>query len=84
MGVAHEDLAHEVLVAGRHAGAALAAAPLRPVGRERHPLDVALVGQGHDHLFALDQRLDVGLELERLDRGAPRVGVLVLDLLELG
>ena len=41
-----EDLAHEVLVAGRHAGAALAAAALGPVGRKRHALDVALVRTG--------------------------------------
>ncbi len=32
-----------------------------------------------DHVLALDQRLDIGLELDILDRGAPRVGELRLD-----
>ena len=46
-----------------HAGPALAAAALRAVGRDRHALDVAAVGHGDDHVLALDQVLDVLLEL---------------------
>ena len=38
-----EHLRDEILVARGHAGAALAAAPLRAIGRERHALDVTLV-----------------------------------------
>ena len=32
-----------------------------------------------DHVLALDQRLDIGLELDIHDCGAPRVGELRLD-----
>ena len=47
----------EILFLGRHAGAALAAALLRPVGVERHPLDPAGMGNRHHHVLALDQVL---------------------------
>ncbi len=63
-----KNLAEEILLADRHAGAAAAAAPLRAIGRQRHPLDVAGMADRHDHVLALDQRLDVGLELDVLDR----------------
>jgi hypothetical protein len=60
----------EILVARRHAGAALAAAALRPVGGERHALDVAGVGDGDDHVLALDQVLVLDLALAVDDLGA--------------
>ena len=41
MRVGDEQPGDEILVLGRHAGAALAAAALRPVERQRHALDVA-------------------------------------------
>ena len=72
-----EDLRDEVLVAGAHAGPALAAAPLRPIGRERHPLDVAAVAQRDHHLLALDQVFDIVLELGLAQLRAPRVGELL-------
>jgi len=37
-----------------------------------------------DHVLALDQGLDIGLELDILDRGAPRIGELRLDRQHLG
>ncbi len=83
MGRSDEDLAHEIFLAHRHAGAAAAAAALRAIGRQRHALDVAVVADRHDHVLALDQGLDVGLELEILDDGAARVGELFLDRAEL-
>ena len=46
-----------ILVLGRHAGAALAAALLGAEGVERGALDVAAEGDGDDHLLALDQVL---------------------------
>ena len=55
--VGHEQPGDEILVLGRHAGAALAAAALRPVERQRHALDVARMGDGDDHVLALDQVL---------------------------
>ena len=68
----------EILVAGRHAGAALAAAALAP-GRstERHTLDIATVADtSHDHVLTLDQVLDVVLELRGLDDlGAARIAI---------
>ena len=67
----------------RHAGAALAAAALGAIGRQRHALDVAAVGDGDDHVLALDQVLDVLLELVVEDLGAPRRGELLLDLEQL-
>jgi hypothetical protein len=83
VGVGDEELRHEVGVAHRHAGAALAAAALGAVGGERHALDVAGMGDRHHHVLALDQVL--GLELAFLldDLGAPRGGEVGLDLGEL-
>ena len=61
-------------------GLALAAAALRAEGRQRHALDPALVGDGDDHVLALDQLLDVdvGLGVE-VDEGAARGVELLLD-----
>ena len=69
----------EILFLGRHAGAALAAAALRPVGVERHALDVAGMGDGHHHVLALDQVLvlEVGAALD--DLGLARRRELVAD-----
>jgi hypothetical protein len=52
-----EQVGDRVLVLGRHSGAALAAALLGPEGLERGALDVAAMGDGHDHVLALDQVL---------------------------
>ena len=83
MRVGDEDAGDEILFPRRHAGAALAAAALRPVGGQRHALDVALVAHGDDHVLALDQVLvlDLGVHLE--DLGAARGAELRLDGVEL-
>src|SRR5262249_13861050 len=79
MGRSNENLIEEIFVAHRHAGAAAAAAPLRAIGRERHALDIAAMADGHDHILALDQRFDIGLEFELLDLGPPRRRELLFD-----
>ena len=72
-----EDLRDEILVARRHAGAALAAAALRAIGRERHALDVALVADGDDAVLALDQVFVLDLAFDVDDLGLARRGELV-------
>ncbi len=84
MGIRDEDLGDEIFLARRHAGAALAAAALGAIGGDRHALDVAAMGDGDDHVLALDQVLDVLLELEVLDRGAARSPELLFDRDQLG
>ena len=54
-----EQLGDGILVLGRHAGAALAAARLRAEVVERGALDVAAERDGDDHVLALDQILVV-------------------------
>ena len=81
--VAHEDLADEVLITGRHAGASLAAAALGAVGAERNPLDVAAVADRDHHVLALDQVLVVVLEPAFLDGRAARGGEALFHLDEL-
>src|SRR3546814_18774603 len=83
MGVADKDLADEILVARRHAGAPLAAAALRAVGRQRHPLAVAAVGDRHHHLFALDEVLVLLLEALLHALRATRRGKALLHLPQL-
>ena len=69
-----EDAGDRVLVLGRHARAALAAAMLGPVGRQRRALHIAAVGDGDDHVLAGDQVLvlDVGVAVDDLRCGAAR------------
>ncbi len=69
VGGGDEDLCDEILVARGHAGAPLAAAPLRPVGGERHALDVAAVADGDDDVLALDEVLVLDLALHLDDLG---------------
>ena len=80
---ADEQLGDEILVPRRHACAALAAAALRPIGRERHPLDIALVRDGYDHVLALDQILVLDVRLDLEDRRLARGRELLLDRGEL-
>ena len=61
MGVGDEQLGQEIVVVGRHADPALAAAALLAIGRERRALDVAEPRHGDDHVLLLDQVLDVDL-----------------------
>ena len=82
VGVHDIDLVDEILLLGLHAGAALAAPLLRPVGGERDALDIAAVSEGEDHVLALDQVFDILVEIAVLDRRAARVGVSFLHLAE--
>src|SRR4029077_12334866 len=63
--------------------AALAAAPLRAIGGERHALDVALERDGDDAVLALDEVLVLDLTLDVDDLGLTRGGELRLDVVEL-
>ena len=74
MGRGDEQARDEILLARRHARAALAAAPLRAIGRERHALDVAAVAHQHDHVLALDEILVVHVGVAVEDLGAARIG----------
>ncbi len=73
----------EILFARLHAGAAFTAATLRAIGRQRHALDVAQVGDGNDHILALDQILVFHLAFLIDDQGPARRRELVLDGREL-
>ena len=84
MGIGDEDLVDEILIARRHARAALAAAALGAIGGQRYSLDIAAMGDGDDHVLLLDQGLDVMLELDLLQGGLPRRGELGLYLRQLG
>ncbi len=77
-----EQFDDRILVLGRHAGAALAAASLRAEGRERGAFDVAVMGDGHDHLVVLDQILVLKPVPSRSDLGHPRGRVEVADFLQ--
>ena len=77
VGVADHDLRHEVLVAGGHARTAFAAPALRAVGVQRHALDVAAMGDGHDHILARDQVFDVVVGFVVLDGGPALVAELL-------
>ena len=77
MGAGNEETGDEILFPGRHAGAALAAAALRPIGRERHALDVAGMGHGHHHVLALDEILILQIRTAFGNLGPPRGGELI-------
>ena len=59
----HEQVVDDVLFARAHADAALAAAVLRAIRRDRRALDVAGVGDRHRDVFLGDQILDAELAL---------------------
>ena len=65
VGIGHEEALHGILLARDHAQDALAAAPLRAVGRAGDALDVAPAGHRHNDLVGRNQ-VFVG---QRIDRG---------------
>ena len=75
MGRSHEQPCDEILLARLHGGAPLAAATLRPIGRERHALDVAGVADRDDHVLALDQILVVEVRVAVENFGTARGSV---------
>ena len=82
VGRGDEQLGDRILVLGRHAGAALAAAVLGAERVERGALDVAAQGHGHDHVLALDQILVVDAVGRRRDLGDARRRIWRRDLVE--
>ena len=72
MGRGHEQGRDEILVLGRHARAALAAAALGPVIGQGGALGIAAMGDGDDHLFARDEILVLEIELAINEDGAAR------------
>jgi len=77
--IGDEQSCDEVLLAGLHAGTTLAAALLRPIGRQRHPLDVARMRDGDDHVLALDQVLVLHLAVLIDDDGPAGRRIFGLD-----
>src|SRR5690606_12130581 len=76
----------EILVLRRHAGAALAAASLSPIGGKRHALYITFKGNRDDHVLTLDEVLVIHVRAGIGNLGAPRraeliahCGQLVLD-----
>ena len=80
MRVDDDEALGEVLLAGRHAADALAAAVLRAVGALGQALDVAEMRHGYHHVVGLDEVLDVDLALHHGQLRAALVGKLVADL----
>ena len=78
-----EEVADVVLLARAHADPPLAAAPLRAVGRDRRPLDVAGVGDRDRHVFVGNQVLDAELAALVDDLGAALVAELLAHRLQL-
>ena len=79
MGAGDKQTGNKILVLGHHAGFALAAALLRLVGIERHPLDVTGIGYGYHHFLTLDQRFNVLIIFNVFNFGTARGGVFVFD-----
>ena len=80
MGVGDEQRGDEIVLFRRHAGKALAAAPLRPVVGQRRALDIALMGDGDDHVLPLDQVLIVDIAVIFDDLGPARRGEFLFHL----
>ena len=74
VGVRHKKPGDEILVAGAHAGAALATAALRPVDGQRNPFDIAAMADRHDHVFLLDQVFIILVEHLVGNFGTPVIG----------
>ena len=83
MGARHEEVLDEVVVLEREALDALAAALLGAVRGNRDALDVAGVGDGHDHVLVGDEVLDVEVARGMADLGAALVAELAGDLAHL-
>ena len=80
VGRGHEERGDEVLVLGRHARAALAAAALGAIVRQGRTLGIAAMGDGHHHLLTRDQILILEVELGIDEFGAARCGVILANL----
>ena len=79
MGVDDADLLCVVLFPRAHAGNALAAAALGPVGGFGDALDVAKMGEGHHHIVRRDQVFHVDLTVDGGELRAPLVREFIPD-----
>lgn len=77
-----EKLLDEVAFLGLRADDSLPAAALLAIGRQRHALDVALVGKRHDDVLVGDEVLDVEVAHVADDLGAALLGVLLHHLMD--
>ena len=59
VGAGNMNGGHKIIGFGVHAAASFAAAFLGAIGRQRHAFDIPVVGHGDNHVFPLDQILDV-------------------------
>ncbi len=75
-----EEVLDPVLLFSRHPRHTTAAAPLPPVGIHRHPLHVALVGDGDHHLLLGDEVLHREVHDFASDLGAALISVLLNKL----
>ncbi len=80
MGRGYKDAGNNILVLHHHAGASLTAAPLRTIRRQRRALDIAAMGDGHHHVFALDQVFDIMFEFIFQDDRAARIGKPIANI----
>src|SRR5262249_8051328 len=77
-----EQMLNEILVTRLHPGAALTAAALLTIGRDRGALQVPTMADGDCHLLVGNQVLELDLGSFVFDDGAPLVAILLLDLFE--
>src|SRR5262249_55990978 len=76
VGRGHEQPRDEILLARLHPRPPLPAAPLCAVGRQRHALDVAEMGDRHHHVLAVDEVFFLHLAFLLEDDGAAGGGGL--------
>ncbi len=62
MGRGHKEVGDEIFVFHINGRASLAAAFLGAVSDKRSPFHIAGMGNGHHHIFALDQIFDIGFK----------------------
>ena len=82
MGRTDDEALDQIVVAGRHADAAPAAARLLPVGIEGGPLEVAVLRHRYDHVLVGDQILDRNLSHLLSDLGAALRAEFLLEIAE--
>ncbi len=79
MRVGREEADDEILFLGVHRAAALAAAILSAVGRERGALHIAAMGDHDDHVLALDESFVFEVEIGLDEFRAARHGELLAN-----
>src|SRR5215813_7361474 len=83
VGRGHEQPRDEILLARLHPRPPLPTAPLRAIGRQRHALDVAEMGDRHHHVLAVDEVFFLHLAFLLEDDRAAGSGKLLPHRLQL-